>query len=229
MSRSRRTVPPFDELSHDVWKQIVGATNNYDLLTRLLFPIVNQPLLRSHYSYTTRALVNAVSEHVLLAVCRLFDPKRDPRMASICNLLRGAPQQHAGDGSLSTQQRERRAEFDSELPRRLTLLKHRWETLLAIHRNAYLAHRDLTKLDALPPMKYQDIRDAIEVAQTYYAAYAYAYRNTDKQSHWKLLSFETEPQAFLEWCRLDNYQKHYQEDQRAQKARYYPPTSEAER
>ena len=125
MSRSRRTVPPFDELSHDVWEQIVGATNNYDLLTHLLFPIVNQPLLRSHYSYTTKALVNAVSEHVLLAVCRLFDPKRDQRMASICNLLRGAPQHHAGDGSLSTQRRERRAEFDSELPRRLTLLKHR--------------------------------------------------------------------------------------------------------
>ena len=98
-------------------------------------------------------------------------------MTSLCNLLRGAVAHHAGDGGLSPRQVELRGDFEARLPERLAEIKRRWKTLLVIHRNAYLAHRDLAKLDALPEMTYLDIRAAIDLAQTYYASFAHAYQN----------------------------------------------------
>jgi hypothetical protein len=49
--------PPFEEIADDVWGAVVDATNNYGLLTGLLFPIANQRRRHGDYPFITSTLV----------------------------------------------------------------------------------------------------------------------------------------------------------------------------
>jgi hypothetical protein len=118
---------------------------------------------------------------------------------------------HATDPDVSPHERSLRAEFETAIPERLTAIKGRWR-VLTLHRHGYLAHRDLTKLEMLPPITYQDIRDAIEWAQAVCAAYVGAY-GANELPVWRMPAMETEPERFLRWCRLDDYEKHLDEQQ----------------
>ena len=53
----RRALPCFADLSHDVWEEILRATNHYDLvLKRVLLPIAGQRMIRREFSFTVRTL-----------------------------------------------------------------------------------------------------------------------------------------------------------------------------
>ena len=115
--RRRRSNPSFEAIKEDVWGSIVAATNDYGFLTDLVLPIVKQRRLHGDYPFITSTLVRTASEHILLAVCRLFDPDPDPRMASLTTFLGGVVEHHSVvPDDVTPRTRERRAEFERRFP-----------------------------------------------------------------------------------------------------------------
>ena len=199
-------VPDFDEIKTTVRGEVISATNAYMLLTELAFPMLKQPLLEQHYPFIIHSLADALSGQVLMTVCRLFDPVKDPRHASLSTLLRRVVQHHLADQNPS--HLEWRQEFEASIPQLLAEIQARWPPL-AQHRSAYLAHRDVSKR-VLPELTYQKIRECFEWAQRVLRDYFVAYE--DSTHYFDIAGVKHDPPRFLEWCRLDDYKRHFDED-----------------
>jgi HEPN superfamily AbiU2-like protein len=186
-------LPTFIEIRDVVTTEVLDATNAYTLLTRLAFPLGNQQRLVQHYPYLITTLVRALGGQVVMPVCRLFDPDEDPRHASLSSFLRGVENHHAHDKDVEPRLIGWRREYVQAIPGYLADIKTRWK-VLAQHRSAYLAHRDLSKKN-LPSISYGYFRECFELAQ-------------------KIVGAKDDPDRFMKWCRLDDYEGHFQEDMR---------------
>jgi hypothetical protein len=198
--------PAFDEIKGTVRREVILATNAYTLLTGLAFPMMNQPKLYQHYPFIVQSLYESLSWQVLMTVCRLFDPVRDPRHASLSTFLRRVVEHHRADPNPSHP--EWRRDFEAAIPERLGEIEHRWPPL-AQHRSAYLAHRDMTK-SILPELTFRAIRECFEWAQGVLREYFVAYE--DSTHYFDIAGVKNDPQRFLAWCRLDDYERHFAED-----------------
>jgi hypothetical protein len=103
---------------------------------------------------------------------------------------------------------ERRQEYEASIPRLLDEIRTRWKTLV-VHRSAYLAHRDVSKRQ-LHAITYANVRIAFEWAQRVLADYFTTYEETTQL--FEIAGLKNDPPRFLEWCRLDNYKRHFDED-----------------
>jgi hypothetical protein len=200
--------PDFTTVKQTVLNEVLTATNTYGLLTSLIFRLYNQRQLRLRYPFIINSLYRSVTGHVIMTVCRLFDPDTDRRHVSLSNFLRRVRSHHENASSLSPEFREKRLEFEAQIPERLEEIKAGW-TPLATYRNAYLAHRDLTK-SGPADFTFADLRKRIEMAQQIIGEYALAYENASQV--FEVLELEREPEEFMRWCRLDDYERHLLED-----------------
>ncbi len=151
-------LPDFAELKSMVFGQVMNATNAQILLTEIVTPIRKQPLLFEHFPFIVNTLINSLEGHVLMTVCRMFEPSEDPRHASLSNFLRSIEQHHAATSDNPPPEAiEARRRYEQEIPTVLGDVASRWPTL-AIHRSAYLAHRDLSKKH-LPSLTYAYVRE----------------------------------------------------------------------
>ena len=201
-------LPDFAEIKSVVLNEVIHATNAYALLSGLAFPIRNQPLLFQHYPYLVDSLVTALTGQVLMTVCRLFDPDDNPRHASLISFLNRVKPHHVKDENVPTHTLPWRREYEQRIPDFVAEIKTRWKTLV-VHRSAYLAHRDLSKRN-LPPVTYGYFRECFEQAQRVIGEYLTAYE--DATQKFEIARLKHDPQRFLEWCRLDDYERHFNED-----------------
>ena len=200
-------LPEFTEIREVVRNEVIDATNAYTLLTDLAFPLVNQPLLNQHYPYLIGRLVTALTGQVLMPVCRLFDPADDLRHASLTTFLKGIAPHHANDKGVPVRLNVHRYEYQQQIPEFLSDIKARWKIIVQ-HRSAYLAHRDLSKRN-LPQVTYGYFRECFEQAQRVLGEYFAAYE--DATQLFEIAGLKHDPQRFLEWCRLDDYERHFNE------------------
>jgi AbiU2 len=199
---------PFETTRDAVDNEVVLATNAYLLLTDLAVPLAKQPLLYEHYPFLVGNLLDALAGQVLMTVCRLFDPDNDPRHASLSNFLRSVVSHHGGPTAAPPKLAARRVKYEEAIPDSLAAIATRWKILVR-HRSAYLAHRDLSKM-ALREMTYSEVRECLDLAQEVVAGYFSAYEDTTRLFH--IDGFEHDPPRFLKWCRLDDYERHFNED-----------------
>jgi hypothetical protein len=101
-----------------------------------------------------------------------------------------------------------RQEFEASIPRLLGEIRARWKPL-AQYRSAYLAHRDVSKV-LIPQITYAEIRECFEWAQRVLRDYFVAYE--DSTHYFDIAGAKNDPPRFLAWCRLDDYQRHFDED-----------------
>ncbi len=200
----------FKELRDAVVNEAILATNAYLLLTGLALPQARQSLLHEHYPFIVENFVRALTEQVLMTVCRLFDPKKDRRLASLSNFLRGVVPEHGRPTDVPPEFALRRVEFEQGIPGFLAEIATRWKTL-SRHRNAYLAHRDLSAV-ALADITHHDIRECFGLAQDVVGGYCSAYEDATQTFH--LAGLKEDLPRFLKWCRLDDYERHFNEDMR---------------
>lgn len=198
----------FEDIRDAVDNEVVLATNAYVLLTDLAVPLAKQPLLCEHYPFLVGNLVDALAGQVLMTVCRLFDPDNDPRHASLHNFLRRVVSHHGGPTDAPPEFAARWVKYEEAIPDFLAEIVARWK-ILARHRSAYLAHRDLSKM-ALPEMRYSDVRECLDLAQEVVAGYFSTYEDKTRLFH--IGGFEHDPPRFLKWCRLDDYESHFNKD-----------------
>jgi hypothetical protein len=206
-------LPAFTEIRDVVKNEVIDATNAYTLLTQLAFPLRNQLLLHQHYPYLIDNLVIALTGQVLMTVYRLFDPDEDPRHASLTTFLKGIEPYHAKDKNVAARLVVWRDEFSQRIPAYLTDIKTRWKVLVQ-HRSAHLAHRDLSKRN-LPPVTYSYFRECFEQAQRVIGGYLTAYEDTTQ--FFDIAGVKDDPERFMRWCRLDNYERHFKEDMQRRK------------
>jgi hypothetical protein len=198
---------PFDEIRAVVVSEIVGVTNSYVFLTDFALRVAEQPLFSKHYPFFVSTLSDAFRSHVLLAICRLFDPDADPRLASLTNFLQRVGPHHASDQDVKPDSIARRRDYEGQIPAYLADIRDRWKQLV-IHRNGYLAHMDLTKTPL--DMTYRFLRECFEQAQAVVGGYYTAYRHTAR--FFELRGLDHDAARLLEWCRLDDYERHFSED-----------------
>jgi AbiU2 len=195
----KRRAPQFDEIKDAVLKETIFVTSTYALLTRVVFPIYNEPRMRRAYPLIVPLLKSVFTGDVLMALCRLFDPSRNGRgesYASLTNLLTRIGPHHAGD-DVTAAVAQRRHRFQRTIPRLLEGIETHWGTLV-IHRNAYLAHRDLSKVTMVEQtsLTYGDIRAAIEHAQRIVGGYRGAFEGVDPTMMLSRSSFAPSPVNF---------------------------------
>jgi hypothetical protein len=204
MAKERRGKITFEQIETAVVNEIVLVTNAYVLLTDFAFPIARQRLLGDHFPFFVGNLNDALRGQVLIAICRLFDPDKDPRLASLTTFLQHVVGHHASDAHGNPRSLGRRKEYERRIPEYLADIRKRWK-LLVIHRNAYLAHLDLTKKP--PGMAYRFLRECFEQAQAVVAGYYIAYQDTTRL--FDLPGLKRDAARLLEWCRLDDYERHF--------------------
>jgi hypothetical protein len=166
----------------------------------------NQQRLLQHYPFIVESLVTALWGQVLMTVCRLYDPRIDLRNASLSTFLSGIQARHAGDSDLSSSTSEHRQEYKQRIPDVLAEIQ-RWKTLVR-HQGAYLSHPDLSKR-TLPEITYGFGRECFEHAQCVLNGYFAAYE--DATQFFEIAGLRNDPPRFLKWCRLDDYQRHFDE------------------
>jgi hypothetical protein len=142
---------------------------------------------------------------VIMTVCRLFDPNRHWRQASLSTFLRRVERHDVNDRKLPARFRAERRAFKQRIPKRLKEIETGWLPL-AVYWSACLAHRDLTKSGSTC-MTFLDIRSRIESAEEIIGEYMLAYDDTSQV--FRAIGSEDEPQRFITWCRLDDYDKHH--------------------
>ena len=187
--------------------EVTHVANAYVLLMDLAVPMAKQPLLLEHYPFLVGNLLDALAGQVLMTVCRLFDPDDDLRHASLNNFLRSVVQYYGRPIAAPQRLAALRFKYEKTIPDFLAAIANHWKVLMR-HRSAYLAHRDLSKV-ALPHLTYSDVGACIELAQEVLADYFTAYEDRSREFH--IGGFEHDPPRFLEWCRLDDYSRHFKE------------------
>ena len=197
--------PQFEEIKQAVYGDILRATNAHGLLTRLIFPLCKQERLLRHYHLVIEGLHDALIVDVVLTVCRLFDPVADYRHATLVNCLRGV--QGLASEIPPERQQAARSECYQNTRAMGEEIRARWKTNLVVYRSAELAHRDLTKV--LPrDVSLADIRECIELAQDIWRRYILAFEDAGMKG-FEFIVMESQPGQFLEWCRLDDYERHF--------------------
>jgi len=199
---------PFEKIRAAVVSEVTHVSNAYVLLPDLAIPMAKQPLLVAHYPFLVGNLVGSLAGQVLMTVCRLFDPDDDPRHASLSNFLRSIVPHHGRPTGTPPRLAVLRIKYEEAIPDFLAAIASRWKILVR-HRSAYLAHRDLSKV-ALPEMSYNDVGACLQLAREVLADYFTAYEDKTRRFH--IGGFEHGAPRFLKWCRLDEYERHFNEE-----------------
>jgi hypothetical protein len=199
---------PFEKIRDRVVNEITAVTNAYVLLTDFAFPVARQSRVSDHYPFFVDSLVDAFRGQILLAVCRLFDPGHNWRNATLSNFLRRVGTHHASDQDVDSNRRARRRRYERQIVKYLSDIEDRWKQLV-IHRNAYVAHMDLTKT-RLPAMTYKSLRQCFNQAQKMVGGYYAAYHDT--APFLDISRLKKDAASLLAWCRLDNYERHIKEE-----------------
>jgi len=186
-----------------VRNDVIRAASDYQLIKEIFFSVMNQPKLLEHYPWLVPRLYLAVTGEIIMTLCRLFETKRDPRKASLVMFLNGVRQ-------LSIDDDDRLGERKRAYLRRTSALLAEIESVekkLVGHRNAYLAHNDLTKVGRVDIIKWNEVHSFIEKAQAILKGYFSAFQESDQK--FEVVNLGWEPQQFLQWCRLDKYAEHW--------------------
>jgi len=189
-----RRGPQFDEIKDAVWKEIVFATSTYALLTRVVFPIYNEPRLRGAYRLLVPILERVFTGAVLMALCRLFEPAAKKDHANLASFLKRVGPHHAAE-EVSAAVAERRHRFQRTIPQLRKGIETTWRSLV-IHRNGYLAHLDLSRIDEAG-LTYGDMRIALEQAQKIFGGYRGAFDGVDPSMMFEPIELRSEPEEFL--------------------------------
>lgn len=196
--------PRFEEILETINRDVIRVASHYPLITGLFFKIMNQRELVDHYPWLLDDLFLAVTGDIVMTLGRLFEASEDPRTACLTTFLLGVEPHHAGNADVKSQLKERRAAFIKKIEpwrREIKAVEKR----LTLHRNANLAHNDLTKVGR-SDIKWSEIKDMISLAESILKAYFHAFHETDQK--FVLANVEWELDAFLKWCRLDDYAAH---------------------
>ena len=187
---SSRRGPKFDDIKNAVWQEIVHATINYELLTGVMFPIYNEDRLRRAYPLIVPRLRHVFTGAVLMGLCRLFEQDGH---ASLSRFLARVQELEPVEKA-----NEDRRRFLQTIPQLQGDIAKRWPSL-ALHRNGYLAHLDLTKTQRIEQAKltYRDMRLALELAQRIYGAYRSVADDADLSLMFQPSELRSEPGQFL--------------------------------
>jgi hypothetical protein len=204
--------PPFDEMVTEVKNEVISVVTDFTVLERVILPLMKQPKLLEHYPVLCMFLYQAVANGVVLALCRLFDPTKDRRHASLANVLRrirgGERETYAGREPAPTE--EQIAEFMASIPGWLGRISE-IDGRLAIRRSGLIAHRDMSK-KGRPELTipWGEVRECIELARTITREYMGTFHRIYQL--FELVNLSHEPEQFLQWTRLADYARHFAED-----------------
>ncbi len=153
----------------------------------------------------------AVTGNLIMTLGRLFETRQDYRVASLTTFLDHV--QKLGIENPS-HLKKRESAYLEAIPRFRKSI--RWiEARLRWYRDAYVAHNDLTKVGKVN-IKWVQIKGFISVAQRILKGYYHAHHETDQR--FGVVNLEHEPEQFLVWCRLDDYEKHWKVHIQARRA-----------
>ncbi len=207
--------PSFEQVKTTVLNEVIRATSDYALIKMFFFSLLNQPMLMEHYPALVEQLYLAVTGNIVMALSRLFEAREDDRKASLITFLNHVGQLPRPEGE-PTRTTTRQNEYWENIKAFMKDIET-VEKCLVWYRNAYLAHNDLTKAGRVD-IKWEDVATFIEVAQNIVKKYYLAFEETDQR--FEIANLGWEPRLFLEWCRLDNYAKHRQDEMEARKREF---------
>lgn len=208
--------PLFTEVLETVQRDVTRVASHYPLVTGFFFKIMNQRELVDHYPWLLEDLFLAVTDDIIMTLGRLFETSDDPRTACLTTFLLGVELHHAGDAGVRPHLKERRAGFLGKIETWRREIKA-VEKRLALHRNASLAHNDLTKVGR-SDIRWTEIKDMISLAEGVLKEYFHAFHETDQR--FVLANVEWELDNFLKWCRLDDYVAHRTKEREARRAAF---------
>lgn len=208
--------PSFADILETVQRDVTRVVSHYPLITGLFFKIMNQRELVDHYPWLLNDLYVAVTGDIVMTLGRLFETSEDPRTACLTTFLLGVEPHHAGDAEVKSLLKERRAEFIERIEAWRDQIKAA-EKQLALHRNANLAHNDLTKVGR-SDITWTEIKDILSLAEGILKAYFHAFHETDQRC--VVANVEWELDSFLRWCRLDDYAAHRAREREARRAAF---------
>jgi len=195
----------FEQVKEAVQSDVILAASDYELIKRVLWPLMNQRRLLEHYPWLVPELYKAVTGNIVMALCRLFDSRRDARNATLATFL--CHVQERPSLGVKPYLKEKQEKYIVGIPELVKKIK-RIEKRLTLFRSAYLAHSDLTKRGrADAELQWQEIESFIGEARGIVRGYCSAFEGADQR--FEIVNVEWETRNFLQWCRLDDYSKHH--------------------
>jgi hypothetical protein len=196
--------PTFPDILEAVRQDVIRAASHYPLVTEFFFKTMNQLELVDDYRWLLPELYLAVTGSMVMTLGRLFESGTDSRTASLTTFLLGVETHHGRDADVAPHLRERRAAFLGKIEEWRGQIKA-VEKQLVLVRNASWAHNDLTKVGR-SDIPWAEIKEMISLAESMVRSYAYAFYETDQR--FVVVNADSEIDAFLNWCRLDDYTAH---------------------
>jgi hypothetical protein len=206
---------PFPDLLETVTRDTVRACSHYPLVTGFFFKVMNQVELVNHYRWLLPDLFLAVTGGIVMTLGRLFEFTDDRRTASLVTFLRRVESHHAADADVRSYLKERRAIFISSIDSWLSEIQAANKRII-VARNADLAHNDFTKVGK-SDITWTEIREYIDLAEGVLKDYLHAFEGVDQRV--VVVNVESELEGFLEWCRLDDYNRHRDNERNARRTR----------
>lgn len=211
-----RVLPPFADIRGTVERDTIRVASHYRLVTDFFFKVMKQQELVNHYPWMLEELMLAVTSSIVMTLGRLFEWTDDPRRACLNTFLLGVEFQHSADtAGLPEHAKERRAAYFARIPEWQQVIK-KTHAQLALRRNFDLAHNDLTKVGKTD-LTWLQLNDMISVATEILGRYFGTFEATDHR--FVVTNADHEPEAFLKWCRLDDYNAHKKKAWEQRKAR----------
>ena len=203
-----------EQIEEAIYNGLVDTHSRYKLLVEIVFPLLNQNLLRNAYPGILTRLEANSCDGVIIGISKLIDNSNKSNLIHFKRFIKTAEQIHAE--KIINQARWQ--EFLQESTSFLKDLEQLNRNLSPL-RNKFRVHISPAIPDAPEITTWEYWRKVLERMENSFNIYQTAIKDASTAQFWTV-NFDHEPKAFLEWCRLDDFEKYRnQELERRRKER----------
>lgn len=192
----------FEQIEAAIYNELVDTHSRYKFLVEIVFPLLNQNSLRNAYPGILTRLEANSCDGVIIGISKLIDTSNKSKLIHFKRFIKTAEE-------IPTEKVKNQAQWQEFLKESTSFLKdlEQLNRNLSPLRNKFRVHISPAIPDALEITTWEYWRKVLERMENIFNLYQGAIKDASTAQFWTV-NFDYEPKAFLEWCRLDDFEKH---------------------
>lgn len=196
----------FEQIEIAIYNELVDTHSRYKFLVEIVFPLLNQNLLRKAYPGILTRLEANSCDGVIIGISKLIDNSNKSKLIHFKRFIKIAEK-------IPTEKVKNQSQWQEFLKESALFLKdiEQLNRNLSPLRNKFRVHISPAVPDALEITTWEYWRKVLERMENIFNLYQGAIKDASTVQFWTV-NFDYEPKAFLEWCRLDDFEKHRKQE-----------------
>lgn len=191
-----------EQIEEVIYNQLVDTHSRYKFLVEIVFPLLNQNALRKAYPGILTRLEANSWDGVIIGISKLIDTSNKSGLIHFKRFMKTVEK-------ISIDKVKNQSQWQVFLKESALFLKDLGYLNRNLNplRNKFRVHLSPAIPDAPETTTLEYWRKVLERMENIFNLYQSAIKDASTAQFWTV-NFDYEPKDFLEWCRLDDFEKH---------------------